>query len=234
MLLLSEFAFYMSSHNIIVLFFQDDKAMRYRAGFRRTDIPTLTEYHRQYTWKRFPPEQDPLLHAESLLESQTQASNGSHPQQVPNGDLNEDTRNDETTQHGEGFEQHQSQQQNGHSSQKTGSNSQQNNIGGSGDSGLHGHDIYVPGFEQTSSMRSPPKGKSKHAHGSSKVSGKKHKRQHHHQCSKKHSGGRGKGFVSEYKAQFKVWPIPSSTSATSATAGGKKDKREEKNYGKYM
>lgn len=218
--------------------------MKFRAGFRRVDVPTPTEYNLQYTWKSPAPDHapqpqghTPLLQAENLLNSQTGPSNyASNQQQLAhNGHhQNGDIRVGEGAENSQDFEQLESHD----------NSLQSDAVDGIDDSTQfpgQNANIKVPKLQLASDKNSPTSGKSKHAHCSSKAAKKKPKSHHyhasHHHASKKHKGGGGGGrhskvFVSEYKRQFKVWPIPSSTSGTKG--GGHSAKKEKNENGKYI
>lgn len=196
--------------------FQDDKAMRFRAGFRRVNVPTPTEYKLQYTWKNSVPEQTPILHAEQLFDSRrVQPSN---QQQAIDSGRKGKIRGSEGPQNGDSLKQHRPQ-----------ASSQQKFNGGH----AHWNDVIDGSCDQGDlpngcgtdiqpklSTRSPPKqeGQSKHNCVSDTKESKKKLRSHHHHKHrpKKHKGAHNKTFLSEYKREFKVWPIPLSTCEAAA------------------
>ena len=191
--------------------------MMFRAGFRRIDVPTPTEYKLQYTWKNPVPEQTPILYAESLFDSQREQPSNQQPtnqQHAINSGKNGKVRGSEGFQNGESFKQHRlraaSKQQNG------GSAHHNDVIDGSCDHGdsPNGRGKGVPGLQQELGTRShsEQEGRSKHNH----VSDTKKKHRHHKHHSKKHKGGHSRAFLSEYKREFKVWPIPSSPGKAAA------------------
>lgn len=203
--------------------------MRFRAGFRRVDVLTPTEYKLQYTWKNLVNEQTPILHAANLVDSQrVQPSN---QRQAIGGHKKGKIKGSEASQNGENFKPHRpraSFQQNG------GSADENDVIDGSCDQGdlPNNRGEGVPSLQQELGASSYPKleEQSKHNHVSdSKESKKKLKSHHHHKHhSKKHKGGHSKAFLSEYKREFKVWPIPSSTNEA---AGKKQNKAGAKKHG---
>jgi hypothetical protein len=228
--------------------------MKFRAGFRRVGVPTPTEYKLQYTWKSpATPDHSPLLQAENLLLNghQTGPSNYLTNQQQPavnggqhyhDGDIHMG-EGEENFQDFEQLELHEDPLQQGYAvdgiDDSAQSLAQKANVNGK-----------VPKLQVVSDKKSPNTGKSKRAphHCSSKATKKKPKSHHHHHhashhhASKKHKGAAGAGggwhsskaFMSEYKRQFKAWPVPSSTSgATKGKAeGNKKEKDEKGKYGK--
>ena len=54
---------------IIVAHQQDNKGLKYRAGYRRPDVKMPTEYQLHYQWPDPPPSEAPLLNAELMLHS---------------------------------------------------------------------------------------------------------------------------------------------------------------------
>ena len=237
--------------NICFLFLskisQDDKAIKFRAGFRRVDVPIPTEYNLQYTWKtsaapdHTPTLQGhtPLLQAESLLNSQTGPSNyPTNQQQLPqnghhhNGGIRDD---DENIQN---FEQLESRNNLLQDSAIDGNGADDKITSQLPDQKATNR---VPKLQIASNTNSPKPGKSKHAHSLSKAAKKKLKSHHHHHSShhhtsKKHKGGGGhhKVFMSEYKRQFKVWPISSSTSSGGTKRVNHSGKKEKNENGKYI
>lgn len=219
---------------------QDDLAMRFRAGFRRIDIPTPTEYNLQYTWKIPAPDHTPqpqshtpLLQAENLLNGQRGPSNYPTNQQLPvqnghhgNGVVGE---GEENIQDFEQLELHENTL----------------HVDGIADSAQFCDPkatVQVPKLRIGTDKNSPNTGKSKRAHCSSKPAKKKpkshrcHHESHHRHTSKQHKGGAGGGrsnrtFVSEYKRQFKAWPtVPSSTGGVKEKEGkADGNKKKEKN-----
>ena len=208
--------------------------MRFRAGFRRVDVPMPTEYNLQYTWKNPVTEETPILHAANLVNGQrVQPSN--HQQQRGGSHKDERRREREGIRNGERHSPQVASQQNG------GNAKRDDVVNGSCDledlpDGRGGD---VPGLRQKSGTKSPPKREegTKHPHQSESKTLKKklkshhHHHKHHHCGSRKHKGGRGKGFLSEYKREFKEWPIPSSASGT---AGGKQGKAKGAAEGEEM
>ena len=206
--------------------------MRFRAGFRRNDInPTPTEYNLQYIWKDPAPDHTPLLQAENLLNRQTHPSNYGTGQQQPhdnghrqNGGIRDD--DDENIRNGEDFEQ-----------QESHDNSLQGDAidGADGLSRLSGQkeSAKVPKLQLASDTNSPKGANSKNVHCSRKATKKKPKSHHYHAShhgptSKKRKGGHSKAFMSEYKRQYKVWPISPSTSEAKRTDGDETKKTGKK------
>ena len=206
---LSQFTFFFG-----FFFFQDDKAMKFRAGFRRVNVPSSTEYSLQYSWKDQVPEPSPIIRAEQLLNSQHLNQRGGPSNYRHNEETGGDSTKDrETVSKGESFERRKPQVV----SQQNGAGSKHDDvIDGSCDLEEHtrGRVEMLQRFRQESHVRSPPKeGGVRHAHGSgTKVSKRKHKSHHHGNSGSKKKHKSGRGFVSEYKREFKAWPIPSSTS----------------------
>ena len=223
--------------------------MKFRAGFRRVDVPTPTEYNLQYTWKTpANPDHTPILQAENLLNSQTgpsnyYATNQQHQAQNGHHHVNRDF--------GEGNEDFQDfDQLELHEEDPLHSNAVDGIADSSQLSGQKAPPIKVPKLQLAASddKNSQNTGKkSKRAHCLTIKDAKKKPKSHHHHhhrhhhashhqhASKKHHKGGGgggwhsKAFVSEYKRQFKAWPV-SSTTDTSGTRGvGHSGKKKEKN-----
>ena len=210
--------FQVSFHNLLFFFgfffFQDDKAMKFRAGFRRVNVPSSTEYSLQYSWKDQVPEPSPIIRAEQLLNSQHLNQRGGPSNYRHNEETGgHSTKERETVSNGESFERRKPQVV---SQQNSAGSKHDDVIDGSCDLEEHtrGRGEMVQRLRQESRVKSPPKeGGVRHAHGSgTKVSKRKHKSHHHSNSGSKKKHKSGRGFVSEYKREFKAWPIPSSTS----------------------
>lgn len=198
--------------------------MKFRAGFRRVSVPATTEYNLQYTWKKPVPEPTPVLQAEHLLNSQHLEHRGpsNYPHNEPSVD-NVQRSDTEGFRDIESFEKRKTQTV----SRENDDRSKHDDVIGvpcdKGSRKVKDRDAIVPTVQQKTDTHSPSKKESRarHTHSSGgKISKKKSKNHHHHHhhCSKKHKSGHVQSFVSEYKREFKVWPIPSSTIETVPTA----------------
>ena len=224
--------------------------MRFRAGLRRMDVPPPTEYNLQFTWKDPVPDHTPysapIIQAEeTLMSGKNQSLSHNQPKvahqkrqkgesertSVHNGDRNNVRVSPKQAKEGV--------RQNGitHGNDDV--------IDGSHDSPVGRHKVKVPKLDLEESMKSSSDHVNHvHQHGSygssskaSKPKPKSHRHHHHHHhqqhkhhgehgVSKKHKSGHSRVFMSEYKREFKVWPVASTTSGEKK--GGKKGKLEAK------
>ncbi len=223
--------------------------MKFRAGFRRVGVPTPTEYKLQYTWKSpATPDHTPLLQAENLLLNGHQTGPSNYPanQQQPSQSGGQhyhdgDARIGQGEEDFEQLESHEDPLQPSYA--VDGIDDSAKSLGQK--ASINGK---VPKLQVASDKNSPNTGKSKSAphHSSSKANKKKPKGHHHHHhashhhSSKKHKGAAGGGgrhsskvFVSEYKRQFKAWPVPSSASGATKGIKAEGNKKDKDDFGKY-
>ena len=167
---------------------QEEKGLRYRAGFRQGDVRTPTEYQLQYTWKT-PTFESPLLSAENVLH------HSCHPTQIQT-ERREEADEPVEGEHRLGVSHH---------PRESPSEQDADLIGEEREVG-RGKSTKDGGLTRTrkptsSSKHEPPKSTSV----SKSSKGKKRRRgSHHHPRKVSHHR---RQFVSEYRAQFKRWPI---------------------------
>ena len=169
---------------------QENKGLRYRAGFRQGDVRTPTEYQLQYTWKT-PTFESPLLSAENVLH------HSCHPTQIQT-ERREEADEPVEGEHRLGVSRHPVESPSEEDADLIGEEREEGRRKSTKDGGSgSGHTRK----STSKSKREPPKSTSV----SKSPKGKKRRRGSHHRPRKVSHHRRQ--FVSEYRAQFKRWPI---------------------------
>ena len=195
--------------------------MRFRAGFRRVNLSTPTEYQLQYSWKT-PVEDSPLLNAENMLYRSSHPTKVSTEQAATNG-----TRDDQSHSSDLGVRGQLNGRQSGHSRSKRKhglreverTNAERREIDQMveelqrGEREVKEIDRDVEEVEKGHGVG----GQSLNLRGSSPKSSKKKQRKDHRRSPKKKSGHRKHKekslpeFVTEYSVQYKPWPVQPKT-----------------------
>ena len=208
--------------------------MRFRAGFRRVDVPTPTEYNLQFSWKEPAPDHAPgsapiIIAEETLLSDKKEPPSHSHKHRHK--------REARSFENGVGDSY---QQANGNPQRSDVKEGQNDIIHQSHDPESpigRRHDVKVPRLGREGGGRAPADqgdGASHiHQHGSRNKASKKkpkshhHHYHHHHGGSKKYKSGHSRMYTSEYKREFKVWPVSSTSGEAFGKGGKKKGKKEQ-------